>query len=276
MKHQKRYFKFLQGIIVSMCFTLLMSKIQAETPNPPRQLVFRHKDQNAFPWVMTEEGKSQGLDIDVLKLMAKELSLSLEFESLPWKRCLHRLQNNKVDGAFAASFKAERLAMGRYPVTQKGNLDANKRIHTSGYALYITKHSDLGWNGETFINLDGGDISIQNGFSIGDKLRALNINVLEFIGPKANLIKVMEGKVEGAALQSDRADQVLRRHPHLAEKIRKYPVPISSKPYYLMLSFKLAREHPKFTDLLWRTLEKVRDSKSMIEAQNRFYNSQPQ
>lgn len=275
MKHEKRYFTFFQWVIVFMCSTLLVTKVQAETSNPPSQLVFCHEDQNAFPWVMIEEGKSQGLDIEVLKLVAKELSVNLEFEPLPWKRCLLHLQNNKVDGAFAASFKAERLAMGRYPVTKKGNLDANKRIHTSGYALYIPKHSDVGWNGETFINLDG-DISIQNGFSIGDRLRALNINVLEFMGPKANLVKVMEGKVEGSALQSDRADQVLRKHPDLAAKVSKYPVPISSKPYYLMLSFKLALEHPEFTDLLWRTLEKVRDSKAMTEAQNRFYDSQPQ
>ncbi|MFC3152644.1 substrate-binding periplasmic protein [Litoribrevibacter euphylliae] len=263
-------------LLLNLVIGLACAHAVANTPAPsttaPSQLVFCHENANAFPWVMTVGGKSEGLDIELLNLLAQKLHIQIDYLSLPWKRCLKHLEQNKVDGAFAASFKQERLNMGRYPVTTKGNLNANKRIHTSGYSLYIPKGSNLGWNGETFINLNG-IISYQNGFSIGDRLTALGIKTAEFHGPYANLVKVKEGRVAGTALQTDRADQVLNNSPELASTLLKYPIPISSKPYYLMLSFQLVRSYPGFADHLWDTLAELRDSPEMSDIREQFYST---
>lgn len=258
------------SLMFMVTLTCPSSVIADEHIQSPSQLLFCHENEQAFPWVMTVDGESQGLDIELLTRVSQKLNIDIDYIALPWKRCLHHLELSKVDGAFAASYKQERLHMGRFPVTLKGNLDANRRIHTSGYSLYIPKNSDLGWNGETFINLTG-EISIQNGFSIGDRLTALGIPVVEFQGPMANLIKVKEARVAGTALQTDRADQILKQNPELADAIEKYPIPISSKPYYLMLSFKLVRSHPDFVELLWETLAEVRDSTEMEAVQADFY-----
>jgi polar amino acid transport system substrate-binding protein len=246
---------------------------QANT-SQPSQLLFCHENGHAYPWVMHSNGESSGLDIELLNLVAKELNIDIQYLSLPWKRCLNHLETYKVDGAFAASYKQERLNMGRYPMTAKGHLDANRRIHTSGYSLYVPYQSKLGWNGDTFINLDGA-ISIQNGFSIGDKLKRLDVRVVEFHGPMANLLKVKEKRVAGSALQSDRADHILAQNPELAAAVKKYPIPLSSKPYYLMLSFYLVREHPDFAEQLWNTLEIMRESPEMKAIEERFYQTPP-
>ncbi len=236
----------------------------------PEKLIFCHEDQNAFPWVFAKDGKNQGLDISLLELVSDKLAIPIEFASLPWKRCLREVQDHKIHGAIAASFKAERLNMGRYPVTPKGNLDANRRLHTSSYSLYIPKTSDLGWNGETFINLDG-LITIQSGFSIGDLLKKIDVDVIEFTNPVDNLRIVIEGRAAGAALHTDRVDSILMQQPKLAKKIKKYQVPILTKPYYVLLSFQLVREYPELSETIWDTIAEVRDSTEMAEIRNQFF-----
>lgn len=257
--------------VLMWCIISVSPALIASEPQPAlTSLKFCHEDQNAYPWVFQMDGKNQGLDISLLSLVSQKINIPVEFISLPWKRCLLHLQNAKVHGAIGASFKAERLNMGRYPVTAKGNLDANRRIHTSSYSLYIPKQSKLGWNGETFINLDG-PITIQSGFSIGDLIRKLGVQTVEFTNPKDNLKIVIEGRAAGAAMHTDRVDLILKNNPDLDANIKKYKVPIQTKPYYLMLSFELARNHPELTETIWNTLADVRESEEMANIRNAFY-----
>lgn len=268
--HRKQLSKFIAAVCLLPLFSF-SGLLQASTPAVvPEKLVFCHEDQNAYPWVFPHMGSYDGLNIRMLNQLSRQLEVTIELIGLPWKRCLAQLQQNEVNGAFAASFKKERLNMGLYPITKAGDLDANQRIHMSGYSLYILKGSALGWNGEGFFNLKG-DISIQNGFSIGDRLKELGIKPIEFKNPKDSLLNLKAGNVEGAALQPERTDKILKKHPELAKHIEKYPVPISQKPYYVMISFELAKDHPKFVETFWYQLSQLRESKTMDDIESRFY-----
>ena len=180
-------------------------------------LKFCHEDENAFPWVFSENDQTKGLDIRLIRLVEKEINIPIQLISLPWKRCLEFMKTNQVDGAFAASFKQERLAMGVYPVNKRAELAKEKRIHMSSYSLYLPLKSKLEWNGYNFKNLKG-KISAQTGFSIIDKLTILGASVREVKGPERALRDILSKRSIGAAIQTERANYFLNKSSKIIAK----------------------------------------------------------
>lgn len=239
-----------------------LSAAMAATPGDRPALRFCYEDQNSHPWVMSD---GTGLNIELLTLVGQALQQPISFVSAPWKRCLSGLQRGTYDGAFAASYKAERLAIGHYPTDADGRLDERKRLHTSIYALYRRKGSEVGWNGEAFRQLNG-SIGSLSGFSIVDFIREHGAQVDETSrDPLALLQMLRHGRVEAAALQSLRADFVLQANPQLAALIEKVALPLEEKAYYLMLSNALVTAQPELAARIWAEVERQRESPEYFE-----------
>lgn len=216
-----------------------------------------YEDQDSYPWVMSD---GTGLNLQLLGLVEQALALRFEFVPVPWKRCLSGLERGIYDGAFASSYKAERLTLGRYPLDDDGRLDERKRLHTSSYALYRRKDSQVGWNGKEFRQFDG-RIGSLSGFSIVDFIREHGAEVDETSrDPLALLQMLRHGRVQAAALQSLRADFLLQAHPQLAATIEKVKLPLEEKAYYLMLSNALVFADAALALAIWSEIERQRES----------------
>ena len=116
------------------------------------------------------------LEFDRAASFGQRLDIQFEFQSIPWKRCLAQLKANAVDGAFAVSYKPDRRELGEYPGGD--NIDPSKRMHTDTYVVLRRKGSKVEWDGKRFSNLDGA-VGFQLGYSVGDVLRAQNLEVDE-------------------------------------------------------------------------------------------------
>jgi polar amino acid transport system substrate-binding protein len=201
-----------------------------------------------------------GLNLQLLRLVAEALPMQFSFVAVPWKRCLAGLAQGTYDGAFASSFKTERLALGRYPQDVDGRLDERKRLHTSIYALYRRKGSPVSWNGEEFRQLRG-RVGSLSGFSIIDFIRAKGAEVDETSrDPLALLHMLSHKRIEAAALQSLRGDFVLQANPELAAKLEKVKLPLEEKAYYLMLSNAYVTANPSQAARIWDEIEIQRES----------------
>jgi polar amino acid transport system substrate-binding protein len=222
-----------------------------------RTLTLCYEDQDSYPWVMTD---GSGLNLELLALVEQALQLRFNYVAVPWKRCLSGLEQGTYDGAFASSFKQDRLSMGHYPTDAEGRLDERKRLHTSRYALYRKVGSEFDWDGERFIQLTG-RIGSLSGFSIVDLLRDKGAEVDETSrDPLAVLQMLRHGRIEAAALQSLRADFVLQGNAQLAVHLEKLPVPLEEKAYYLMLSNRLLAQEPLLAAGIWSEVERQRES----------------
>jgi polar amino acid transport system substrate-binding protein len=221
------------------------------------ELTFCYEDKDSYPWVMTDH---TGLNLELLSLVAAANQLQVRYVAVPWNRCLAGLARGHYDGAFASSFKAERLNMGRYPTDSDGRLDESKRLHTSVYALYRRRGSSVGWNGKEFRQLTSA-IGSLSGFSISDFLRSHGATVDESSRDPLALLRMLnERRVDAVALQSLRADFVLQNHPALALDIEKAELPLEAKAYYLMLSNDFCQAQPEKAQRLWAEIERQRES----------------
>lgn len=226
-------------------------------PREGPELTLCYEDQDSYPWVM-EDGS--GLNLQLLRLVEQAQHGQFTFIAVPWKRCLAGLAQGTYDGAFAASYKAERLSLGRYPLDADGRLDERKRLHTSIYALYRRKGSPVSWNGQEFRQLQG-RIGSLSGFSIVDFIRAQGAEVDETSRDPLALLRMLSHKrIEAAALQSLRGDFVLQANPDLAAQLEKLELPLEDKAYYLMLSNDYVASNPEQATALWDEIERQRES----------------
>ena len=49
------------------------------------------------PYTLLEEGQVRGIDADLLHLVLTNLGISYDIILEPWRRCLHKMRNNKLD-----------------------------------------------------------------------------------------------------------------------------------------------------------------------------------
>ena len=219
---------------------------------PKLTLCFENK--LVLPWRTVEQS---GLNFELLKRVESKLGIKFDYELLPWKRCLAKLKANEVDGAFTVSFSDKRREYGAFP----GGAfpDEKKRMHTARYFLVRSKGSNIDWDGNKFSRVDG-KIAFQLGYSVGDMLRAQQVDVDE-TGDSLNNVgrKVLAGRVAGAAVMDSDAAQLMRGP--LAGKLEVVEVPLTQKPYYLMLSNALVKSQPDLAARIWKSIEDVRESK---------------
>lgn len=208
------------------------------------------------PWV---DMQGRGLNVSLLTLAARSLNLEFSYEGLPWKRCLAMLANNEVDGAFAASFKTERLELGVYP-GPLGHPDAAKRLHFDRYLLVRRKGDTLDWDGKQFQNLNG-ILGAQLGYSIVDQVRAMGVEVDERSGNAQDLLRKLQGgRVAGALMLAGELAALQAESPVWRDGFEVVPRPVAEKPYFLMLSRRLVETRPEQAKAIWNAIENKRKS----------------
>ncbi len=260
-----------------LLFLLLLWPLLLAAERPDR-MVLGHEDQNAYPWVMPVPGGYAGLDLELLKLLEMRLGVVIETRAYPWIRALVTMQSGEIDGVFAASYKQDREVFGLYP-QQGGRLDASRRIHTSGYSLYLLKDSGVEFDGRKFTNLrstlGATQIGVQRAFSIIPSLQQLEVELNDQTSDPAKILELLyHGRLAAAAIQTARADSLIAANPDWRAKIVKYATskePFHQKPYFVMLSRQFVERYPQFSQEFWDTLAALRDSPAFAGIEAEFY-----
>jgi len=240
----------LAGVLLA-CAAFSPSAAWAQGARPTLTLCYERADVR--PW-RTLNG--EGLNFDLLRLAAERAGVTFHFQSMPFKRCLAQLKANTVDGVFAVSFKPDRRELGEYP--GGATPDPSKRMHIDRYVLLRRKGSALDWDGKALRNVDGA-IGAQLGYSITDQLRGLNVTVDEGSQRSDELIrKLLAGRLAGAAVGGSDA-RTLLDGPY-GPQIEACPIPLVEKPYFLLLSHRLADDQPALAQRIWAAVEHARNS----------------
>ena len=163
-----------------------------------KSLVFVTQDKQDFPWILGDsteiKADKPGASIDFVKGIAAKLGISIEIKRYPWARCLEtELKSGSADGAFLASYKAEREAFGLYP-QKEGKPDPARRVNTSTYSFYRLKGSSWSWDGKAPRSPDGA-VGVPGGYSIADDLKKLGLNVLPSGNTEQNFKNLLGGRL---------------------------------------------------------------------------------
>lgn len=236
---------------------LLASLAVAAAAQPAAsELLFCAEDENSYPWLLRD---GSGLNPLMVQRVGQRVGWTIRIELLPWRRCLQSLQENRVDGAFKASFKPERLKIGAYPM-RGGQPDASRAMLDESYHLYRLKGSAVSWDGQQVSQLEG-PVGAQAGFSVVELLKRLNLATESGAkAPDVLLTMLQRGRLGAVALQTSQGDFELGRRPQLAASIERVGPPLLSQPYYLLLSHALVQRDPALAERIWDAVAAVRES----------------
>jgi polar amino acid transport system substrate-binding protein len=212
------------------------------------------------PWRNIDGG---GLNFELLARVAKRLDIQLELQSLSWKRCMESLRSNHVHGAFAVSFKPDRLAYGVYPgmgPNGAGVPDQAARMSVDRYVLVKRRGNPLEWDGKAITRLSGA-IGAQPEYSIGTQLRDLGVPVDDGSqNLRELLLKLAAGRLAGAAILGSANTIFNVKNPQLAAQLETLPLPLVEKSYYLVLSHGFVASQPEQAARFWKAIDAVRKS----------------
>lgn len=212
-----------------------------------------------YPWVL-KNGK--GLNIVLLEMVAANMGDKLELRPMPWKDCMEELKKGVVDGAFAASYTAERAGFAAYPMVDgkpEGKPDVSKRLHIDGYTLLRLKGSKVSWNGSKFSNLSG-PIGTQAAYSIIADLKKWGATVDSNADtPETLLRRFGSGQIQAIALLTGEAKHTMKS-PYLAGKVELISPPLIEKPYFLIFSHRYYDKNRNTADEVWAKIAKLRES----------------
>lgn len=242
-------------------------------------LAYEDKTQPPYYFGDTDQvpDVNPGVAIEMIKLLEQRIDgLEVELVRMPWKRALLSLKSDRVDGVFKASYKKERLKYGWYPTTNfkhEGPIDKSRRMTIMSYSLYQLKESLFSWQGE-WQDLKGKIVGAPLGYSIVESLQKQGIHVEESMNTDSNLRMLMARRFDLVALQTVTADGKLIEHKNIKKYagIEKLKPPLTSKPYYLMLSNGFVQAHPILAQRIWDELKLVRE-KHLISLLNSAKNA---
>lgn len=248
-----------------LCLGLLLAwggwigaQAQTDTRAAPKTLQLCYERLDIHPW-RTVDGR--GLNFELIRMAAAKAGVTVQFVTLPWKRCLSEMQEGVMHGVFAASFAPDRLAMGAYP---GGNPpDPALQLYSDGYVLVRRKNDAVQWDGKNVTGLTG-PVGAQVGYSVANDLRRLGVAVDEGSQTARELLQKLQlGRLGAAALGNSDALNLLGDRARAGEfgaNLEVLPQPLMQKAYYLMLSNQLVQQAPDLADRLWRQIGAVRRS----------------
>ena len=94
------------------------------------------------PYVISENGKPSGLDVEIVQELCKRLGLEPDIRILPWKRALVYMETGRADAIFAARHTEERARFLYYP-SEPLNIERTVILALKGSGIRITKPDDL-------------------------------------------------------------------------------------------------------------------------------------
>jgi polar amino acid transport system substrate-binding protein len=194
-----------------------------------------------YPYTYQEKGQTKGFEIEIFERVMAQMNVKVRFVSLPWKRCLQMIQEDKAQAVISLLKTSERERYVRYP-----------QEHISISKTQFFTHADrrIDYAG-VLKNLERLRIGVIAGFSYGPEFDEAHFLTKEASRDAEMLVrKVVGGRIDLAAENAAVVGAVARRLG-MEKQIRFLHPPIHMQKLYVGFSTNTDR---KFLDRFSETL----------------------
>lgn len=174
------------------------------------------------PYVYDDKGSMRGLDYETTVTVFQRLGVDVEWQFLPWKRCLAMLDQGHADGALDIFHSHDRDALLLYPGEPLSDVEfvlfyANERPHPA----------------ETLDDLRGLTVGISPGYLYGDAFSESRLFSREPApSHEANFGKLSLGRID-LVITDRRVGQHVIKAMGLEGKVSQAPLVVSRQQQFL-------------------------------------------
>ncbi|MBI5845413.1 MAG: transporter substrate-binding domain-containing protein [Deltaproteobacteria bacterium] len=230
------------------------------------------EDRENFPFVLGEgsdlKAENPGLSVEVLRLAAARLKISVNFTRLPWNRGKNALRYGKVDGLFNTGYTPEDRSIGVFPM-RAGLPDDSRRMATVPFSIYTLKDSGLTWDGGYF-NRKNLRVSVPMGFCVVSELRRMGLSVEESPGVSNCFRKLAYKRVDAVVAPGTTGDHLTESGRAEFSQVIRLEKPLNVQPFYLIFSHQFYSRNRDLAELIWDTVAELRESVAMKDLEKKY------
>ncbi|MCK6188983.1 transporter substrate-binding domain-containing protein [Pseudomonas sp. EYE_354] len=174
------------------------------------------------PYVYDEQGTMQGLDYEATVIVFQRLGVEVQWQFLPWKRCLAMLEQGHADGVLDIFHNHEREALLLYPSEPLSEVEfvlfyANDRRHPVQHLK----------------DLQGLSVGTSPGYLYGTPFSESSLFTREPApSHEANFGKLLLGRID-LVITDRRVGQHVIKAMALEDKVSQAPLVVSRQQQYL-------------------------------------------
>jgi len=174
------------------------------------------------PYVYEEGGKNLGLDYETTAIVFKRLGIDVEWQFLPWKRCLSMLEQDQADGVLDIFHSDEREATLLYPSEPLSQVE---------FVMFYANERPFPFR--TLDDLKGLTIGTSPGYLYSKDFSESTLFTREPAPThEANFGKLVRGRID-LLITDRRVGQHLLDQLDIRDKITENPTVISQQSQYL-------------------------------------------
>ena len=176
------------------------------------------------PYVYEENGQAKGIDYDVTVEVFKRLGVEVDWQFLPWKRCLAMIDQGQADGILDIFYTEQRANQLYYPSEPLSDVEfvlfyANARPHSVN----------------TLEDLRGLTVGTSPGYSYAAAFSDSPLFTREPAPThEANFGKLQRGRID-LLITDRRVGRFLSKHLGLGQQISELPLVVSRQEQYLAM-----------------------------------------
>ena len=202
--------------LTALCFFALSGFVQGEN--------LRIVTEPWAPFVFVKDGKPAGIDYEITAEVFKRLGINVQWQFLPWKRCLMMVEQGQVDGVLDIFESTERQSQLLYP---------SEPLSTVEFALFQANARPHHF--ERLEDLKDLRVGISPGFLYSETFRESTLFEREPAPTlEANLGKLALGRID-LVITDRRVGQYALKQMKLSDQISQLPTIVSSDRQFLAL-----------------------------------------
>lgn len=184
--------------------------------------------EDSFPPYSSGQGKQvEGLSVDIVRSAFRTQNIEVQFEAVPFSRCLAKVQGGSELGCFSTTYDPTTLNVLIFP--------EHPLVITSAIAI-AHKDSTEGKVGAVS-DLEGKKVAVTNGFSYGAEFDYHPKIEKQFVSSDSNVLKLVAGKrVSHGVVNFMTYYYLLGKQAESVRKNLKVLGPIGTGGIYLMFS----------------------------------------
>lgn len=183
-----------------------------------------------------DDGRAGGIDIDVVRALARELSCQVTFEEMPWTRILLAIEAGQLDMTSSASMTEERSQFARFSIPYR----------QAEVAIYVRRGESGRFALERLQDVPkaGLRLGIVTGYYYGEDFAALmkDESFAAQIDPAAdydtNVRKLLHGRIDGFIVDDVGVMISALRRLGVKDRIERYPLSLAGDELHFMFSRK--------------------------------------
>ncbi|WP_248746664.1 transporter substrate-binding domain-containing protein [Pseudomonas sp. MWU12-2037] len=176
------------------------------------------------PYVYEENGQAKGLDYETTAFVLQRLGVEVEWQFLPWKRCLMLLDQGQADGALDIFHNHERDNSLLYPGEPLSEVE---------FVMFYAKARPHPFT--TLGELKGLTIGTSPGYLYGSVFKdTTGLKREDGPTPEANFGKLVRGRID-LLITDRRVGQRLLKQLQWQDQVDQYPRVIARESQYLAI-----------------------------------------